>query len=207
MRWSSAEFEAFAAGVEAQAAPAEHGLIVEELLALTQCCQRPPHIGEDGLRAWLGGVVATLLQHPGAAAVAAVQEWPRQPGGRWWPMARDLDELAQAFGARHREAEAAVREARHRRGASSQARNTLPTGRAAKFVERVATAHGEAYVQAWLRGGLNAQFGEDRIWLTGVGFDRLNRECGAIAHDLGVKLEPCAQVSALLARYCDANGL
>ena len=208
LQLSSAEFDRVTGQVEAALGPADAGTLAQELLLLVACCQRPANLGESHLQDWMAGLMALLQRHPGPVAIEAIRAWPQQPGGRWWPMAADLDALARTLGARHAELAERIAEAKaRRRTRSTPERSTTPIGRSAQFVGRVRETHGEPYVRSWLRGGVNALFGDEVVWLTGIGAERLARDCGGIAKAVGVRLEASSEVSALLAQYCDARGL
>ncbi|MBY0448107.1 MAG: hypothetical protein K2P95_05395 [Hyphomonadaceae bacterium] len=204
LQLSLPEFDRISSLVAAALAPAEPGPLATEVLGLIACCQRPPEFDEDRAQAYIAGVMDILRRHPAAVAIAALRSWPQQPGGRWWPMAADLDALARRLGERHAQAASYVDEARTRRRAKSSAdRSTTPMGRTAEFVVRV----GDVYARSWLRGGVNAMFGHDTIWTTGVGEDRLMRDHGALARQLSVRITTCPEARLMLARYCDARGL
>lgn len=208
LQLSSAEFDRIAAQAEAALGPAEPGLLAEELTVLVASCQRPQDLDEDKLRPWMLGLMGVLQRHPAAVAIEAIRAWPQQPGGRWWPMAADLEALARSLGARHAELAERIAEAKTRRRArSTSERSITPTGRSAEFVARVRDKLGEPFVRSWLRGGVNALFSEDAVFATPLGAERLERDCGGLAKAVGVRIEASAEVSALLAQYCDARGL
>lgn len=189
-------------------APADGSDLAAELAALTGFCQRPPDISEDALRDWMHGLMAALQRHPAAVAMEAVRAWPQQPGGRWWPMAADLDALARAIGAGHAELADRLAAARAaRRTKTTPQRSNNPIMRSAEFVDRVKAAHGAKYVKSWLMGGVNAQFGDAVVWLTPFGARVLQKDCGEIAKAVGVLLEADPDLSVTLAQYCDARGL
>lgn len=208
LRLSSDDFAVISHDIQRVLAPADGSELAAALAALTGFCQRPPDIAEDALRDWMSGLMVALQRHPAAVALAAVQAWPQQPGGRWWPMAADLDAIARSIGADHAELADRLAAARAaRRTKTTPERSNNPIGRSAQFVERVRVILGAKYVKSWLVGGVNAQFGDTVVWLTPFGAQVLRRDCGEIAKTVGVLLEADPDLSVTLAQYCEARGL
>ena len=208
LQLSSAEFDRACDEAQTALAPANGSRLAAELVAITAICQRPPGIEEGQLRDWTLGLMIALQRHPGVVAIAAIRDWPQQPGGRWWPMAADLDALARSIGAAHAKLASCIADAKARRRArQAPERSVAPIGRSAEFVDRIRAVHGEKFVRSWFVGGVNAQFSDTVVWLTPLAAEKIIAEFGAIVGEIGVRICADPDLSVSLARYCDARGL
>lgn len=153
----------------------------------------------DAIKAGAERLARMLLKFPGWVALQAIDEWPSQEDGKFFPTENELQALAAVIkrtdDAKRSRAEAAK--------STQEGRYMSPFGATAQYVEKVERVFGEPYVKSWLVGGINAQFTEGMVFLTGSGFDKLTADTWHMANEAGVKLRACKQVSKLLADHCD----
>lgn len=140
-----------------------------------------------------------LLQFPGFIALQAIDTWPEQETGQFFPTEKELRDLATVLNL----ADVVRRERAEAAKDTGHGRYMSPFGQTARYVRRVEAMFGEPYVRSWLVGGVNAQFTDTAVFLTGAGHDRLVADTWSVAADEGVTLIADKRVSKLLADYCD----
>lgn len=137
-------------------------------------------------------------EYPEAVAVTATDLWPRRSD--FFPTEKELRALLDEVAA-----QAAIDAAARQHVGGG--RYNQPVGNTVEFVQRVTHLRGADYVKSWLAGGITAQFSANVVYLTGIGFERLSKDVGALADQCGVRLVRDKDVSEMLKRYCDQNGL
>lgn len=181
-------------------APLEH-----ILQALQGLASNTRHRGMSSPQAMAAGaerMARMLLEFPGHIALKAIDRWPYEAegdDGEWFPTEKGLHTFAAVLMREHQAREARAAAAR----TSSEGRYMSPLGNTELYVEKVERVHGKKYVEAWLQGGINAQFTPGVVYLTGAGYDRLTADTWHQAKEADVKLRACPRVSELLAAYCD----
>lgn len=174
---------------------------IEALMkALQGLASNTRHRGLNSPEAMVAGaerMARMLLEFPGSIALRAINEWPKQDDGEWFPTEKGLRTLAEVLmrddSVRKERADMARK--------TGQGRYASPLDRTEAYVEKVRRVKGSSFVDSWLVGGVNAQFTPDTVYLTGAGFDRLTAETWFLAEEAGVQLRPCVRVSELLDEY------
>lgn len=160
----------------------------------------------DAIRGGIQRLLKMLLEFPGPVALKAIDQWPREDSGKFFPTEAELYALAKVI-ARENVARADRAIAAQTTG---EGRYSNPFEATARYVDKVARVRGDSYVRSWLVGGINCQFTHDTVYLTGAGYDRLSADTWHAAKEFGVKLRACPQVSKKLADHCErleADGL
>lgn len=157
-----------------------------------------PDQSEAGIAAMAERLFKVLGEYPEPVALTALDIWPRR--SEWFPTEKELRDLLEEIAAN------AAREAAAR-GKVGGGRYNSPVGNTVRFVERVREIRGADYVKSWLAGGVTAQFSANHVYTTGIGYDRLTKDCHGIAEACGVLIYRDPDVSKMLADYCDRNGL
>jgi len=165
---------------------------------LTQVCRPRPDQNEGNIEAGARRLFKMLSEYPEGLALEALDQWPRQ--SEWFPTEFELRKLCDELLAEATRKEVAG-------GYVGGGRYHKPDGMVFQFVERVRDARGDGYVKSWLAGGITCQFAHNKIYTTGIGHDRLNRDFGILAYDLGVAIIEDAECSKMLRDYCAANNL
>lgn len=170
--------------------------LAEAFRELTQVCRVRPGAIEADIAAMARRLFRVMGEYPEAVALAAMDEWPRRSA--FFPTEHEirglLEEIAGALARR-------VDPGNLQDGTYSS-----PVGATAEFARRVHAAHGAAYVDSWLIGGLNCLFSHDTIYTTAVGRQHLLQECGGIAGDCGVKIIQTEQMRERLREYARERG-
>jgi len=136
-----------------------------------------------------------LMRFPGPVALEAIDIWPQQESGQFFPTEKDLHDLATELEYAHRAM------ASNRPIDETAERWNSPHDRTAIYVKAVEEQFGRVYVRTWLVGKVNAQFTGDVVYLTGVGYDRLKRDTLHLAKAAGVGLCECPKVQGLLQEH------
>jgi hypothetical protein len=139
-----------------------------------------------------------LGEYPEAVALTALDVWPRR--SEWFPAEKELRGLLEEI------ASNAAREAQAR-GAVGGGKYRQPVGNTVGFVEEVRRLRGADYCKSWLAGGITCLFSANIVYTTSIGADRLDKDVGALAAQLGVKIVRDKECSEMLARYCDERQL
>jgi hypothetical protein len=172
--------------------------LAEAFKELCAVCRVRPDLAAGGIEDAGRRLWRVLGEYPEAVALEALDQWPRQSD--WFPTEKELrgllDQLASA---------AAIEAAQ--RGEAPDGSYLYPVGRTLAFVERAKRLYGEDYCKSWLAGGITCIFTDDKIFTTGVGFERLHHDLGAAAREAGVEIFSSAAASAMLAQHCDTRGL
>ncbi len=138
-----------------------------------------------------------LMRFPAPVALEAIDIWPQQETGQFFPTEKDLHDLATDLEYAHRASTV------NRPPDDTVERWDSPHDRTALYVAGVEEEFGRLYVRSWLIGEVNAQFSKDVVFLTGVGYDRLKRDTLHIAQRTGVGLCECPKVKKLLQTYVE----
>lgn len=139
-----------------------------------------------------------LGEYPEAVALTALDVWPRR--SEWFPAERELRDLLEEIAAEAAHEAAA-------RGSTGDGRYKQPVGNTVGFVDEVRRIRGEDYCKSWLAGGITCLFSANHVYTTGIGFDRLSKDFGHLAHSKGVAIIEDEDCSEMLKRYCDDRGL
>lgn len=157
-----------------------------------------PEQAESGVEAMTRRVFKVLGEFPEPVALTALDLWPRR--SEWFPTEKELRDLLEEVSAE------AEREAMAR-GKTDGGLYRQPVGTTMQFVERVRAVRGEGYCKSWLAGGITCFFSNTRIFTTRIGVERLSRDFGALAEEMGVEIRYSEDAAAALRRYCDDRGL
>jgi len=159
---------------------------------------------------WTRRLVQSLKALPAAAALAAIDAWPRQADGQWLPSEAELMALAHQLEAdavtateRRRVQAAAVAEQVGADQAKKRPVYSCPVGASEQFVDAVREMHGRAYAETWLAGGINCLFRNDEVITTSVGAHRLRGDCWALIDRLNIQITVSAQAVRLLEAYLE----
>lgn len=132
-------------------------------------------------------LAAALSEYPASAAIEAVREWPKTPGGKWWPTENEIREEAYARSERLFRLRDHLRRNADLHGPRDGPRRESPFGFTKSFVEEIEAIRGKPYVRFWL-SAVTCQFAERTVWTSDLGVERLTQECGAIANKHGVSI-------------------
>lgn len=165
---------------------------------LTQVCRPRPDQNEGNIEAGARRLFKMLGEYEEPIALKALDAWPRK--SEWFPTEFELRGLCDELTA----------EAAHEGAGASYiggGRYHKPDGMVFQFVERVRDVRGDGYVKSWLAGGVTCQFAHNKIYTTGIGAERLHKEFGALAYELGVAIIEDKECSKMLTAYCVENNL
>lgn len=165
---------------------------------LTQVCRTRPGQAEGDIAAMASRLFKVLGEYGEPVALTALDMWPRK--SEWFPTEKELRDLCEDIAS-----QAAIDAAS--RGKCEEGVYRGPVGNTVMFVDAVRDTMGEAYVRSWLSGGINCLFGNDTIYTTPTGMQRLVRDCFSLMGQCGVQVKTSLRVTAMLAEYCDGREL
>lgn len=172
--------------------------LTEAFKELCAVCRPRPDQDESVLMSAASRLWKVLGEYPEPIALTALDTWPRR--SEWFPTEKELRGLLDEIAAE------AAREAAAR-GHAGDGRYKQPVGNTVLFVEEVRKLRGPDYVKSWLAGGITCMFTANHVYTTNIGADRLSKDVGALAEQMGVKIIFDRACSEMLARYCDERGL
>jgi hypothetical protein len=170
----------------------------EAFKELCAVCRPRPDQDESVLMAAASRLWKVLGEFPEPVAQTALDLWPRR--SEWFPTEFELRSLLEEI------ASNAAREAQAR-GSVGGGKYREPVGNTVAFVEEVRKLRGPDYCKSWLAGGITCLFSANIVYTTGIGADRLDKDVGALAAQLGVKIVHDKECSEMLARYCNERQL
>lgn len=184
--------------VEYRMSPAGPQPLMAALASLAAVTAQPKGSDEENLEAGLRRFLRMLLDFPADVAFEAVNEWPKTPGGKWWPTEAELRlECEKRVDYRRRlkkqveDAQRAVQRGAH--SAKGELRRLEPHGATAAFYAAVEAKYGHNYAFAWLNRR-NCDFTGSTVYTTGLGKERLGAQCSYLAKAAGVDIQRCKMV-------------
>lgn len=165
---------------------------------LCAVCRPRPDMTDENMTAAARRIHSVLREFPEPVALTALDLWPRR--SEWFPTEFELRALLEEI------ASNAAREAQAR-GSLGDGRYKQPVGNTVAFVDEVRRLRGADYCKSWLAGGITCLFSANVVYTTGIGFDRLSRDVGGLAEQMGVRIVRDKECSDMLAAYCNDRGL
>lgn len=161
-------------------------------------CRVRPDLAAGSIEDAARRLWSVLGEYPEAVALTALDLWPRR--SEWFPAERELRDLLEEIASKAAQDAAA-------RGSIGGGFYKQPVGNTVPFVNRVRDMRGDGYCKSWLAGGITCLFTANQIRTTGIGFDRLNKDVGPLAKEMGITILFDQECSDMLAEYCDRNSL
>lgn len=166
----------------------------EAFRELCAVCRPRPDLADGGMEAAASRLFKALNEYPEHVALTALDVWPRR--SEWFPTEKELRDLCEEI-ASQSALEAAAR------GSVGGGLYKHPVGNTVAFVSEVRKLRGDDYAKSWLAGGITCLFTANTIRTTRIGEERLNRDFGALAQHMGIKIARDDECSKMLAAYCD----
>lgn len=175
--------------------PAEHDELTFALGYLASVTAGDKLRSPETMQVSARALVEAMREYPADAALGAIRDWPKTPGGKWWPTENELRQEAEQRGWRTMRMHLHLKAAALRDSAASP-RTNEPGPLLAAFIEAVREVHGDGFVKSWL-SPLTCQYQGKTIWTHSLGAERLVQRTNGlmVKHDVVVMSDEAARRS------------